>query len=410
MISNPSNLTDQILNLCERVATELKAIYNKLKTATYSVNNIKPTSDGNITIGDATTSASGLMSKDDKTKLNGIATGANKYTHPTSHAASMITGLATVATSGSYNDLSNKPTIPAAYTLPNATDKVLGGVKVGSNITVSSGTISLTKSNVTSALGYTPPTKDTTYSAASTSAAGLMSAADKTKLDGIAEGANKYTYTLPTAGSSLGGVKTTSTVTSTSGLTACPIISGVPYYKDTNNTYTLSSFGITATAAELNYCDGVKSNIQTQLDGKLSTSGTAAKATADASGNNIVNTYLTKTAAGNTYAALSSATVTFTGDIKAKTFQATSDKRLKTIVNEVNDVDLSNIKTYSYFFTNDSNERVRYGVMAQDVKEVLPYAVSIGNDGYYSVDYNGLVAILIAKINKLENQLNNLKI
>ena len=36
--------------------------------------------------------------------------------------------------------------------------------------------------------------------------------------------------------------------------------------------------------------------INTALSGKLSTSGTAAKATADASGNNIVNTYATKTA------------------------------------------------------------------------------------------------------------------
>ena len=34
------------------------------------------------------------------------------YTHPDTHPASMITGLATVATSGSYNDLTNKPTIP----------------------------------------------------------------------------------------------------------------------------------------------------------------------------------------------------------------------------------------------------------------------------------------------------------
>ena len=53
------------------------------------------------------------------------------------------------------------------YTLPNATASVLGGVKVGSNISVSSGTISLTKANVTAALGYTPPTSDTntTYSA-----------------------------------------------------------------------------------------------------------------------------------------------------------------------------------------------------------------------------------------------------
>ena len=42
------------------------------------------------------------------------------------------------------------------YTLPNATSNTLGGVKIGNNITVSNGTISLTKNNVTSALGYTP--------------------------------------------------------------------------------------------------------------------------------------------------------------------------------------------------------------------------------------------------------------
>lgn len=42
------------------------------------------------------------------------------------------------------------------YTLPPATASVLGGVKVGSNISVTSGTISLTKANVTAALGYTP--------------------------------------------------------------------------------------------------------------------------------------------------------------------------------------------------------------------------------------------------------------
>lgn len=46
------------------------------------------------------------------------------------------------------------------YSLPTATSSVLGGVKVGSNITNSSGTISLTKANVTAALGYTPPTSD----------------------------------------------------------------------------------------------------------------------------------------------------------------------------------------------------------------------------------------------------------
>lgn len=60
-----------------------------------------------------------------KTKLNGIAAQANKYV------------------------------------LPTATAEIIGGVKVGANISYSNGTISLSKTNVTSALGYTPPTADT---------------------------------------------------------------------------------------------------------------------------------------------------------------------------------------------------------------------------------------------------------
>lgn len=67
----------------------------------------------------------------------------------------------------------------------------------------------------------TPP--NTTYGAATTSAAGLMSAADKTKLDGIAAGATqntgyRYTATIPTTGwSSSAPYKLTLTV---SGITA----------------------------------------------------------------------------------------------------------------------------------------------------------------------------------------------
>ncbi len=45
------------------------------------------------------------------------------------------------------------------------------------------------------------------------------------------------TYSVVGANGSTGLVKNGSTVTSASGYTACPIISGVPYYKDTNTTY-----------------------------------------------------------------------------------------------------------------------------------------------------------------------------
>lgn len=68
----------------------------------------------------ATTTTSGLMSVDDKNKLNGIAAGAEanvqaNWAESNSSSDAYIQNkpsLATVATSGSYNDLTNKPTVP----------------------------------------------------------------------------------------------------------------------------------------------------------------------------------------------------------------------------------------------------------------------------------------------------------
>jgi len=48
--------------------------------------------------------------------------------------------LAAVATSGSYNDLADAP---SPYTLPTATDTVLGGVKIGSGVAITDGVISV---------------------------------------------------------------------------------------------------------------------------------------------------------------------------------------------------------------------------------------------------------------------------
>ena len=64
----------------------------------------------------------------------------------------------------------------------------LGNVENKSSATIRG---ELTSADVVAALGYTPPTTNTTYSVATASAAGLMSAADKSKLDGVAAGANK---------------------------------------------------------------------------------------------------------------------------------------------------------------------------------------------------------------------------
>ena len=112
--------------------------------------------DSNTTYSAATQSANGLMSSTDKTKLDGIATGANNYS------------------------------------LPTASSSTLGGVKVGTNLSISSGVLSAT---------------DTKYDAATQSAAGLMSATDKTKLDGIATGATKITVDTALSSSSTNPVQ-----------------------------------------------------------------------------------------------------------------------------------------------------------------------------------------------------------
>lgn len=48
------------------------------------------------------------------------------------------TQLATVATTGDYNDLTNTPVIPSAYVLPPATTTTLGGIKVGEGLSITS--------------------------------------------------------------------------------------------------------------------------------------------------------------------------------------------------------------------------------------------------------------------------------
>lgn len=78
---------------------------------------LKNTASGTATWQDETITTingkTGAIAKADIVAL-GIPAQDTVYTHPASHPASMITGLATVATSGSYDDLANKPTLGTA--------------------------------------------------------------------------------------------------------------------------------------------------------------------------------------------------------------------------------------------------------------------------------------------------------
>lgn len=93
---------------------------------------------------------------EEKTKLSGIDDNANNYTLPA--ATTTTLGGIIVGDRLSIDD-TGKLVATYTYTLPTASSSVLGGVKIGSNITLADGgTISITKANVTSALGVDPTT------------------------------------------------------------------------------------------------------------------------------------------------------------------------------------------------------------------------------------------------------------
>ena len=197
----------------------------------------------------ATQSTNGLMSAADKTKLDGIAENANNYTHPSY----------TARASGLY-----KVTVDGTGHVSAAT--------------------AATKSDIT-ALGI--PESDTTYSAATTSAEGLMSAADKTKLDGVTAGANKYTHPSYTARASRlykVTVDSTGHVSAATAVTKSDITAlGIPIGEDHEITFSNLATGITVPnggGKDKCYCYtvGKLGFLSITFESEYNTSGTAIAA------------------------------------------------------------------------------------------------------------------------------------
>lgn len=234
-------------------------------------------------------------------------------------------------------------------------------------------------------------------------------------------------------------------------------------------TVTLNSLGITATATELNYCDGVTSNIQTQLNNKAASTHThtvsqisnlgtnwSARLTAtinvkSVNINGAATSYLntTNATAVTIYAPTSAGTdgyllvsngsgapswasvssVVGTGFVTldttqtitgAKTFTAytifsngagtatSSDKRLKENIKEITyNKGFDEISLYSYNFKGREEEKI--GLIAQEVQKVIPQAVVKDEKGYLAIDTYPIVATLVAANKERVKEVKDLK-
>lgn len=126
------------------------------------------------------------------------------------------------------------------------------------------------------------------HGGATQSAAGFMSAADKKKLDGIAEGANKYS--LPTATSNvLGGVKTGANITNNSGVlsvTAANVTNALGYTppKQDTNTWRPVVNSLTNSATDQSLAANQGKVLKGLIDGKAASGHTHNYAGSSSSG------------------------------------------------------------------------------------------------------------------------------
>ena len=405
-----------------------------------STGTVTSSTGSNATIPAATTSAAGLLTSSDKTKLNGIATGAQV------NVATNLT-YSTAATTGTVNSSTGtNATIPAATTslagLMTNTDKSkLDGIAAGAQVNV--GTNLGQSRNATSYTVTSSTGSNTTLAAATTTNAGVFVAADKSKLDGIAAGAQVNVGT--NLGSS--GTGATRTITSSTG---------------TNTSITYSAADVGAAAASHTHAISDVTGLQGALDGKLSTSGKAADSnlldgidssaflrsdtsdtltsgvltingsTSSEGALDIVNGRLkvgrhtagsgiwyngagtdqtwfsglesdSATASYRWYfgsdrmTLTTSGSLTVTGDVNSN-----SDERLKTNWQPLQQDYLQKLSQVKYgTYDRIDTELTQAGISAQDLQKVLPEAVSSDSEGTLSVNYGNSAMVSVIELTKL---------
>jgi len=98
-----------------------------------------------------------------------------------------------------------------------------------------------------------------------------------------------------------------------------------------------------------------------------------------------------------------------TGTLNSTDFNSLSDKNKKdnieSLVDAVNVI--NNIKPVSFTWKDNGNKA--YGVIAQDVEEILPEIVSTNKEGVKSVSYTQIIPFLIQVIQEQHKEIQKIK-
>ena len=104
-----------------------------------------------------------------------------------------------------------------------------------------------------------------------------------------------------------------------------------------------------------------------------------------------------------------SAGITVTGTATATDFDSTSDIRLKTNIEPIDDPLSKVIQIEGVSFNWKEDNKPALGVIADQVEEIIPEIVRGGPDTTKTVNYNGLIGLLIEAVKEQQTQIDGLK-
>jgi hypothetical protein len=90
-----------------------------------------------------------------------------------------------------------------------------------------------------------------------------------------------------------------------------------------------------------------------------------------------------------------------------------SDERLKKNITTITNNELDSLFVLNpvhYLYKHDKNEKLHYGLIAQDVEKVFPELVENNNiSGYKTVNYQEFIPLMLAKMKSMQNEIDELK-